>query len=119
MIVKELSIDSLAGQIEFLSYKGKTGNDAQQRAAIDGLRSLIESVPEKIVSMEEAVSLHALAIAIMKGVIVNKEDPGRVEGLAIYAITLIEKSGLALEYYSGFNLDNYRHFENMTPAAEH
>jgi hypothetical protein len=80
---------------------------------------LIESVPTKIVSMEEAISLHALAIAIMKGVLENKEDAERVEGLAIYAITLMEKSGLVLEYYSGFNLDNYRHFENMTPAVQH
>lgn len=119
MIVRELSLSSLSGLIEFLSYQGKTGDATQREAAIDCLRSVIETVTANHVTIEEAVSLHALGIAIMKEVVVNKDDPAKVEVLSGYAITLMENSGLALEHLSGFKLDAYRHFENMTPATQH
>ncbi|KQM34595.1 hypothetical protein ASF03_21335 [Rhizobium sp. Leaf68] len=119
MIVKELSIGDLNGIIEFLSYQGKKGDETQREAAMDCLRLVIESVPAKPVSIEEAVSLHALAIAIIKGLPANRDDPAAIEVLSGYAATLMEKSGLALEYLSGFKIDAYRHFEDMTPAAQH
>lgn len=119
MIVRELSISSLSGLIEFLSYQGKTGDATQREAAIDCLRSIIETVPLNPVTIEEAVSLHALGLAIMKEVAENKDDAAKVGILSGYAITLMEKSGLALEHLTGFKLDAYRHFENMAPASQH
>ena len=65
------------------------------------------------------MAVQALAITLSKELYLYADQAEKVVGLANYIIALMETSGRALALLTGQQLDDHRHFEDMTPATQH
>ncbi|TQX88448.1 MULTISPECIES: hypothetical protein [unclassified Rhizobium] len=113
----ELSLENLSGLLEFIAYQGKTGDGPQRALSVDVLRAVIETLPSQAVTVEDVVTLHALAISLAKSGIASVDDPEAAKTLLGYLVTLLTASGNALEYFTGVPIGDRRFFDDMTPTT--
>lgn len=119
MEVSELNMASLSGLLQYLSIRGKVGDDAERAGTLDCVRSIIEDLAGRDISPYDAVAVQALAIALAKDLYLYADQPEMVVGFTTYIIALMEAAGCALALVTGQRLNDHRHFEDMTPATQH
>jgi hypothetical protein len=115
--MRELNMSSLSGLLEYIGYQAQTGDQQAQALASSVLSGLVESLPVQTVTFDDALSLQALGISLVREIQAFADDPVKVRNMCLHLIPVLLASGRALEMLAGARLDDRYFFEEKAPAT--
>lgn len=113
----ELRLDNLTGFLLYLAGQCRTGDETQRQAAVDMLIGTVEGLPTEGVTIDDALTLHGLALSYAIGIANLAHDPLRVGTMARHLQCVLRSSASALEDLTGHKIESRMFFEETGPAT--